>query len=218
MKLISILQSEVGRLGKIGGVGGGAIYGLHLSKSCEDRYGFLQGPRVLADYDLGKGVTFLHGYFDNRVVIDKFQVFENGLLAEARVDSDDLDAFLDDVTKWLSVHGGMTFERDPNAFRIYESKLEVETSADLKGAFDKFLPIGRQIADVLRGYNMVTPDWEPSGISFGTVGAGDAASFKFERRAGNNVPHNVFFAAARMRTKDHLEVLESLKVVMTSAS
>lgn len=218
MKLINILQSQVARLGKISGIGGGAIYGVHLSKSCEERYGFLQGPRVLADYDLGKGVTFLHGYFDNRFVIDKFQVFENGLFAEARIDSDNLDAFLDDVTNWISETGGMTFERDLQAHQIYESKLEIETSADLKQAFKTFMPIGRQIADVLRGYKMVTPDWEPAGISFGTVGAGDAASFKFERREGNNVPHDVFFAAAHMRTKDHLKILESLEAIMTNAS
>jgi hypothetical protein len=60
---------------------------------------------VLADYDLSKGVTFLHGFFNNRV-IDRFQVFSNGILAEAKLDTDECDRFLDDLLKWITERGG----------------------------------------------------------------------------------------------------------------
>jgi hypothetical protein len=105
MKLSSIIVGNVIRLGKVSGPGGGTVYGLNLSKACEERYGFLQAPRVLADYDLSKGVTFLHGHFDHRV-IDKFQVFSNGIVAEAKLDTDECDRFLDDVLKWITERGG----------------------------------------------------------------------------------------------------------------
>jgi hypothetical protein len=60
---------------------------------------------VLADYDLSKGVTFLHGFFNNRV-IDRFQVFSNGILAEAKLDTNECDRFLDDLLKWITERGG----------------------------------------------------------------------------------------------------------------
>ena len=82
MELSSIILSQAIRFGKVTGIGGGVIYGLNLAKACEERYGFLQAPRVLADYDLNKGITFLHGYFD-KVVIDKLQVFPNGNLGRS---------------------------------------------------------------------------------------------------------------------------------------
>lgn len=214
MKVVNILFSQAVRLGKVSGAGGGSVYGINLTKACEERYGFLQGPRDLADYDLSKGVTFLHGYFGDRVVIDKFQVYANGLLAEAKVDTDDLEAFLDDVIKWVTERGGFQFEQDPAAPKIYESHLEVETNASLNAALSKFSPLGIQIADVLRGYKQVTPDWEVSGLSFGTARPADAASFRFERREGASVPHNVFFATSRMRTKDHLKILEEFEAML----
>ena len=34
----------------------------------------------LEEFDLAKGVTFLHGYFENKIVVDRFQVFRNGML------------------------------------------------------------------------------------------------------------------------------------------
>jgi hypothetical protein len=214
MKLLNILLGQAVRLMKISAPGGGTIYGLNLAKACEERYGFLQAPRTLADYDASKGITFLHGYFQNKVVIDKFQVFENGLLVEAKVDTDECDAFLDDVMNWTRERGGIEFSVAPDAPRLYLSQLEVQSAISLPQAFPKLAPFGRQIADVLRSYRQIMSDWEFSGLSFGTAASGDASSFKFERRDGQAVPRDVYFASARMRTKDHLSILENLETML----
>jgi hypothetical protein len=212
MKLSNIILSQAIRLGRISGPGGGNIYGLNLAKACEDRYGFLQSPRVLADFDLSKGVTFLHGFFGN-AVIDRFIVFPNGVLAEAKVDTDGCDRFLDDVLKWIAERGGAEFIPNDPTSRAYLSQLEIQSDVDLTQSFPKFAALGRQIADILRGYGQPTPDYEFSGLSLGTSQS-DASGFRFEGREGQNVPHGTFFSQSRLRTGDHLRILEVLKSLL----
>lgn len=214
MKLENIIVSQAIRFGKISGKNGGNIYGLNLSKLCEQRYGFLQAPRALEDYSLANGVTFLHGYFQDRFVIDKFQVFENGLLVEAKVDTQECENFLDDIAKWAIDQGGFTFTQDPNVPKLFLSNIEVKSNISLSSTFEKISDLGKEIANVMRGYGHITPDWSLTGLSFGNGGAGDMSSFKFEPREGTPPPKDVFFASARMRTKDHLHVLETLEKLL----
>jgi hypothetical protein len=209
MKLQNILLSQAIRFGKISGPGGGTIYGLNLARACEERYGFLQAPRTLADYDLSKGISFLHGYFGT-FVIDKFQIFPNGVLAEAKIDTDECDKFLEDVLKWVKERGGIEFAPSDPSTRLYLSHLEVQSDISLERSFPKLAPLGREIADILRGYGQTTPDYVVSGLSFGSI-ATDASGFRFEGREGPNVPHGIFFTQARLRTSDHLRMLESLE-------
>jgi|SRR6516162_5146067 hypothetical protein len=217
MKLSNIIMSRAIRLGKVSGPGGGAVYGINLSKACEERYGFLQGPRVLSDYDLNKGITFLHGFFENHV-IDNFQVFSSGIVAEAKLDTDECDRFLDDVLKWITERGGIEFSIGEPTSRLYVSQLEIQSDIRLMSAFPKLAPLGRQIADILRGYGHATPDFELSGLSFGAT-QNDTTGFKFEGREGPGVPHGIFFSQARLRTSDHLRMLEALdSTLRTNAS
>lgn len=215
MKLVGVIISQAARLGKIAGRGGGSVYGLNLAKQCEQRYGFLEAPKTIEDYDLSKGVTFLHGYFQERFVIDRFQVFDKGLLVEAKLDTDECDEFLNDVLGWAAADGGFTFKPDPNAPRIYLSNIEVQSNISLAKSFIQVAPLGIEIANLMRSYGHITPDWELSGLSFGSGGPTDAAQFKFERREGVAPTAEIFFASARMRTKDHLSVLESLEKMLS---
>jgi hypothetical protein len=215
MKLSSIIVSRVIRFGQVSGPGGGTVYGLNLSKACEERYGFLQAPRVLSDYDLSKGVTFLHGYFNNRV-IDKFQVFSHGIVAEAKLDTDECDRFLDDVLKWITERGGVEFaSSDPS--RFYNSQLEIQSDLELGRSFPKLAPFGRQLSDILRSYGQPVPDYECSGLSFGSS-QNDTTGFRFEGREGLNVPRGMFFSQARLRTSDHLRMLDTLERIFNTCA
>jgi hypothetical protein len=151
---------------------------------------------------------FLHGYFEN-AVIDRLQVYSNGVLAEAKVDTDACDHFLDDLLRWLTTEGGIQFEPTEPASRLYLSQLEVQSDIKLESAFQKLSPLGRQIADILRSYGQGTPDYVPAGFSLGSL-YNDTMGFRFEGREGPNAQAGTFFASARLRTSDHLRVLETL--------
>jgi hypothetical protein len=218
MKLISIVMSQVIWLGKVSGPGGGSIYGLTLAKACQERYGFLQGPQTLADYDLTKGIVFLHGYF-NDFVIDKLQVYPNGVLADAKVPTDKCDSFLSDLVNWVTERGGVQFEKqsEPGS-QLYSSQLEIQSDIDLERLFPQLSALGREIADTMRSYGLPTPDYRPSGLSLGNAW-NDTGGFRFEGREGNNVPYGIFYAQARLKTADHLRLLERLESLLkTSAS
>jgi hypothetical protein len=172
---------------------------------------------VLADYDLSKGVTFLHGFFNNRV-IDRFQVFSNGILAEAKLDTNECDRFLDDLLKWITERGGVEFTPINPMSRFYNSQLEIQSDIELGRSFPTLAPLGQQIAEILRGYGQTMPDYELSGLTFGAT-QNDTMGFRFEGREGPNVPRGIFFSQARLRTSDHLRMLEALEgLLKTSAS
>ena len=144
MRLERVLLGRAIRLMRISGPGGGEIYGINLARACEARYGFLQSPRTLEEFDLTKGVTFLHGYFQNRIVIDRFQVFQNGMLAEAKINTDECDAFLDDAVEWVKKEGGIGAIEETGSPRFYSSNLEVQGSFSLAEKLPQLNQIGRE--------------------------------------------------------------------------
>lgn len=216
MKLNKVLFSQVIRLLKISGPGGSSIYGLNLTKACEARYGFLEAPRVLADYDLSKGITFIHGYFHQRFVIDKFQVFANGILVEAKVGTYECEEFLDDVIEWVTAHGGIEIDASETK-SFYVSQVEVELIAPLSESFSKFRDFGHEVSDVMRSYGHILPDMEVSALA---LSSDPVAQFKIERREGAAPNARLYFCAAPLRTSDHLGLLEKAETVLfkTTAS
>lgn len=213
MRLEKVIVGQSGRLGIVAGKDGGEIYGLNLAKACEEKYGFLEAPRRLSDFDLTNGITFLHGYFRDRFVIDKFQVFKNGFLAEAKTDTDDCDAFINDVIDWVQREGALQFTEQPGAPKIYLSNIEVRSNISFAKRLRDVSALGLEIASIMRSHGYNGPDWKLSGLAFGNGIPGDAASFKLEARDGPQPQPDLFFATARMRTKEHLHILEKLEAL-----
>lgn len=210
MQLESILFGRAIRLLPIAGSSRGRIYGVQLVRACEDRYGFWQGPRTVDDFDLSKGVTFLHGHFQDRVVIDKLQIFENGLLAEAKANTDECDAFLDDFIEWLrTVIGSDVTEGSTNP-RLYYSNLVVRCIFSLAERLPQLTDIGREAANMFRTYNQTSLDFELVGLSYAS-GAGTVPIFRFERKEGSAEEERLYFCAAPLRTNDHLVIIEHLE-------
>ncbi len=167
MRLERVLLGRSIRLLRISGPEGGEIYGPNLARACEARYAFLQSPRTLEDFDFAKGVTFQYGYFMNKILIDKFQVFQNGMLAEAKINTDECDAFLDNVVECLGKEGGITAIEENASARFYYSNLEVHGSFSLANGLPQLRQIGREIAEKLREYHQTAVDYELVGLLYG---------------------------------------------------
>src|SRR6266851_3210694 len=78
---------------------------MRLIRDLELRYGFLQSPRLVADYNLETGITFLEGQFE-KTWIKKLSVHGNGLLVEAETSTDIIDNFIDDLMLWANEQFG----------------------------------------------------------------------------------------------------------------
>lgn len=83
MKLSQIAFGQAIRFMKISPSAGQTIYGKTLSAAFEEKYGFLEGPKVVSDFDTNKGVTFLHGFFKGTIVIEKAVIYNDGMIVEA---------------------------------------------------------------------------------------------------------------------------------------
>jgi hypothetical protein len=212
MQLENVLFGRAIRLLPISDWGRGRIYGVHLARACEDRYGFWRGPREVEDFDLAKGVAFLHGYFQDRIVIERLQVFNNGLMAEINGDTDECDAFLDDFMGWLKADIGIDTTEEPSS-RFYYSNLEVTCSFSLAKTLPQLARIGQEITKKLREYGQTAaPDVELVSLGYGK--AGETPTFRFERKEGVPEERRTYFCAAPLRTQDHLQLLKELESIL----
>lgn len=214
MKLVSNLYSQAIRFGSLSGKNGGNFYGLNIVKQCEHRYGFLESPKILADYDLTNGITFLHGNFNDRFVIDKFAVFGNGFFVESKVGTNECEEFLDDVMKWGDELGSFKFTPDTKAPKLFMSHIEVSSTISFATSLPKISAFGMEIAKTMRSYGHNTPDWMLAGLAFGNGVPNDVATFKFEQRDTSPIRNDVYFSSARMRTSDHLRILDILETLL----
>jgi hypothetical protein len=214
MRLERVLLGRSIRLLRICGPEGGEIYGPNLAKACDARYGFLQSPRTLEEFDFAKGVTFQCGYFRNRIVIDKFQVFQGGMLVEAKINTAECDAFLDDVVECIGKVGGISAAEEIGSARFYYSNVEVHGAFSLADELPQLHQIGREIANKLRQYHQTTVDYELVGLLYG-AGAGAVPAFRFERRENAPEEARLYYSAAPLRTDDHMTLLERLDAFLT---
>jgi hypothetical protein len=220
MQIRKILFSQAIRLFDTTGRTAGGLYGRKLFSAFEDRYGFLQGPRTVPEYDPAKGIHFLHGFFEDRVVIDKVSIFNDGMVCETKGTTDDADAFIDDAIEWGRQTAGLDPDRSAELGRAYLSRLEVHADVALADTFKQFSNFGHSIAETVRSYGQNTNDFEVSLIGLHNdltkMPAPKPLAFTFDRRDGEAYDAGVYFAVAPMRTADHLAHLDALEKLLTT--
>lgn len=224
MKLRSIVQSQATRFVKVL-MTHGAPYIPDALQQVHHRYGFVDTPKNLEQFDATKGMTFSHGKFrpngadETGIVINRFQIYEEGFLAETRSTVEDADAFLDDFLSWSSVQFGLKLLDYPPMRALYNSQIEVQSELDLEALLATIQPVGNMISRFLAGYDRVLPAFAPVGFSL-HCGAPEAATqstfpipslFTFERLA--RYPHstNIFISSAPLKTADHLALIKDLE-------
>jgi hypothetical protein len=181
-----------------------------LIREMQDRYGFVEVPRRVVDLDFTAGVTFLQGYFRD-IMIDKFQVYNNGLLCEAAADNHQCAEFLDEILDWAPPHFNVPVTKRMKAF---QSKLEISSTKDIRATFAKFAEIGDSLARLLVGYGLHSPPYVAAGLVMQHEPQKDIPSnpnFEFTWRTDEPFEARVYYSSAPLRTKDHMEVLNLLE-------
>ncbi len=186
-----------------------------LVNQLKTRYGFIKAPKdeELLPSDEPKGAEFRHGKLpdDPNVIIDRFTVFNDGVVADAAESTDNADRFLDDLQDWARTAIPKAIATGP---RFYLSQLEIKTDQPLEVYAAKFRPVGDEIAELLNGYGILTPRYEVSsiGLHFDQLARinPQPGVFSIERR--QNVPYaeGVWFAQAPLKTADHVGLLKRL--------
>jgi hypothetical protein len=141
------------------------------------------------------------------------------LLALARVDTEAIDAFIDDIVVWAQNEMNVQVEDPSGTMRSYVSNLEFQADIDLGISFAKFQKIGQMINETINGYGLRNvSEYSTSGITLNydttTTQPPQPTNFTFERRAGRRYSEHIFFSSAPLRTVDHINLLGEMEQLL----
>ncbi|MCR6646484.1 MAG: hypothetical protein NVV62_19195 [Terricaulis sp.] len=158
-------------------------------------------------------ITFLHGVF-NGTAIDKFEIYNDGVIVSGASNTRVFDAFLDDLFSWIGPELGLTEVPQLKHGRIYESAVVAELAINA----DKIAPWSKALR------KLIGDKWEDAGrpkfeFEFSQLRFGPdphersfaPINFSLERRAGIPFDQNIYFSTAPLRTDDHVEALAALE-------
>jgi hypothetical protein len=214
MKLLQIALGQAIRFVPISGLQG-RLYGPNLARPFERRYGFLQGPLTVEQWDISKGIAFLHGVFEG-TVIEKFTLFTDGVVCETKVDTLIAERFIDDALKWAREEGGFAIPGEPVS-RGYISRVNVQMDVDLDRAIPGLTEFGTEIARTVTAYGRnLAHQYGVAGLHFHLDPSNPAAPlpFLFERTINQPYSSRQYFSSAPVTTADHLRLLEKLETTL----
>lgn len=191
-----------------------------IANALRDRYRFLQVPTKIEEFNLQQGVEFIHGVFKEDQIIGKFKVYNNGVYCEAELPTEVISEFIEDVFDWARQEIGMTIEDTDAPNQFFISNLEVESKASLAPAFSKLSTICERLTSLLVSYGQEVPPFETTHLAFhcdiSKVESVKPTMFSFEHRVETPFDSGLFFAAAPLKTADHLILLDELESILAS--
>ena len=192
----------------------GTLYFPEAIKKINERYGFVQFPNLNDLLGPQTKVEFGHGKFDD-LVIRKFSIHTDGLIAESQAGTTAAAKFLDDILKWVHDEFGAVPLDINESYRVYDSHLIVQM--DLKiGERVEFLQfITSELDTKLNAYGLEVPNYEFDGFSLSADNARTAglstSQFRLDRRVGQPFKNNTYYATAPLRIEDHVKLLERIE-------
>lgn len=168
------------------------------------------------EYDLNKGTTFLSGFFDGTVV-ERVQLYHNGISVEGRAATETLDTFIDDALAWVERERGLRVlpnEDMPKLGRAYASQVVVELVGPTQGAtqISPMQPILDLISRAVAAGGLQSDSLAMTGITFGPDPATGAGwFFRLERRVTDPFSANKFFSSAPLQTAAHLALISDIQ-------
>lgn len=213
MKVENILLARAIRLLRFTGR---PLYMPDVIRPLVEQYKFLKVPQTLEEFDEAKGITFGHGKFNSGgrdVVIDSFQIFNNGIVADTREDTEESDKFLDDVIAWGVKALGRILPAQ-SVERLYLSNLEMS----LKTPLATYIPSGQQLSGelsrYLSEYGLTHEPFEmvSFALNFDRIKLPNSVLTNFTIQRRDGVPFNsgLYFSTAPLKTKDHIALLHKI--------
>lgn len=189
-----------------------------IARAIRRRYSFVAGPETVADFDVSlDGVAFGHGHLQGSV-IDSFKVYQEGIVAEARLSSEVIDGFLDDLQEFVSSEFGVKLGPGAGPKRLYVSRIEVRSDAPLTAALARLDPFFDALTVAVRSYGLNAQGYGLGGLTAVSDLSGEGqvkpGRFTFERRTGHLLSENVFFSEAPVSTAEHLSLLKTLEALL----
>ena len=212
MKLLAIEMSRVTSLFRLTRRSG-QPYLPYIFAQTAERYDFSNAP--LSTGDLGSGkAEFNHGIFEGNA-IEALEIYNDGVIATSRSDTDFIDKFIDDFVTWLKEDHAHSVIETHAINKMYESFLLVETGRDIFKPFEAYSEIVTMIESEIQESTDLKIPYHNYGLSLSADQTRNPAlkpmPFRLERKEGIDFSRRQFFATAPLKTQQHLKILGRLE-------
>lgn len=215
MKLLSVEQARAIWLFPAADINPSGKYLLPLLAELVKKYRFTTVPNIAEAIKNNQGIILGHGaytYGDRGELQADLGIYNDGLVADTKADTDVSDTLLNDVLIWVQKEYGLKYPG--NIKKIYWSRLYVETNKALNSLNPKLAKFAKSLIEKSTGLGAVA--YELGGINFTTEQKGPLVPpvFRFERAEKIPYSENRYFSFAGMTTADHLEFLDQLESIL----
>ena len=198
---------------------GGQAYWPEVAAKLVARYSFVRYPTIQDLTERREFMGFGVGKFADSQ-IQELKVYGDGLVVNARSNSNIVDAFLNDLLEWVSTELG--FEPLPNSVpeRHHESALVLRAKKDIASVVGPLQELTTAMNELLGKENFVARRFQASGFILSSDPQAQGSRriesrFLIDRRVGVPFAENIFYSQAPLPTDDHLALLERVEDMAT---
>jgi hypothetical protein len=184
-----------------------------IQSAMKERYKFLVYPVVPSDFDLQKGTKYEGGEFEfngDKIAVS-LTVYLNGWSVDTQVSTEASDAFLADLSAWLSksfkIREGNWVSRI-----LYDSQVGFISEVRLSESLNKLKAIKELIIN-----SSGNEQEDFTALVFGSDPASKnptIPTFSFERRVNVNFSENKYYSKAALPTSEHIRLVEQVEAIL----
>ena len=214
MEILETLRSVAARFAVID-VSSGILI-TDIVDGLRERYRFFQIPDRVSELDPTQGIKFEMGRFRD-IAIDRLEIFDSGIVAHGKSDSNVLDEFLDDFEGFATEMFSMKFPPSSPVSKIYLTAFEVKMDHELSSLVRPLAKLEKAFTGFVQDQGFTLPAYGLGGFTIQTDGGETEpkplvpGKFVFERRVGKAFSENLYFSDAPLATDRHKDLLEMLE-------
>jgi hypothetical protein len=186
-----------------------------LAAAFAQRYSFAAAPTKVEDFISNKTVFSLGKFQENG--IDNLEVFSDGIVVAAKISSEKLDAFIEDVFKWTDEVFGLERIKTHTVEKVYESHLVVRTDKKIFSFLNKLSNIQIELQNKLNESSGIDVKFDQFGFTLAAdnslIGSMKPVTFRLERKLDASFASDLFFSSAPLKTVDHIALLEKIEAL-----
>jgi hypothetical protein len=184
------------------------------------RYGFQKFPKTLEDFDESKGVEFLEGKIEGKV-IQKLAIFNTLLVVETRSSTADSKRILEHALAWGAEKLGLNYAPGMIKRFAYVSNLTFYSDVPILSVNPAVINLAAKTSNAVSEIWQEPVQYEALNITIGhdpLARKYGIASFSITRRAEARFSENKYFSEAPLPTDVHLKMLEEYEKEMAALS
>jgi hypothetical protein len=178
-----------------------------------EKFGFRKFPQKTEEFDETKGVDFIGGKWGD-IVVEKFTIYNNGLLLDTRVSTKESQRVLLEGLAWAASSFRLKYDAKMIKRWAYLSDLTFYSEHPILKSNS---PLSKLVERVQNAAGKTTGDsasWEPTIFTMHSDPVHKKpmyAPFTIQRRAESAFSENKYFSEAPLQTDVHINLLEQFE-------